>query len=202
MTKVGIAKKAALMPLEVRWHGRGGQGVVTASRLLAVAALEAGLFPQSLPDFGAERSGAPIACYTRIDTAPPVTRGPVSEPDAVVVLDPSLVGPIDVLEGARIGAPLVVNTIDTAESMKIRAGRDDIVCCAVDGTGIGQNRIGRPIPNVPLLGAFLRVVPLMEIEIVRKVLVTEMSQRFSSKIVEGNGMALMEGYELSRIAGE
>jgi pyruvate ferredoxin oxidoreductase gamma subunit len=170
--------------------------------LLAVAALEAGLFPQSLPDFGAERSGAPIACYTRIDTGPPVIRGPVSQPDAVVVLDPSLVGPIDVLEGAREGAPLIINTIDTAEAMKVRAGRDDIVCCAVDGSGIGARRIGRPIPNVPLLGAFVRVVPIMKIETVRKVLVSEMARRFSPEIVEGNEVALMEGYELSHVAGE
>lgn len=96
--------------IEIRWHGRAGQGAKTASALLAASALEHGKFVQSFPDYGPERSGAPMRAYTRIDDAPVRRRYGVTEPDAVVVLDESLLREIDVREGLREGGLVIVNT--------------------------------------------------------------------------------------------
>ncbi|MBI4304780.1 MAG: 2-oxoacid:acceptor oxidoreductase family protein, partial [Chloroflexi bacterium] len=98
------------LPAGIVWHGRGGQGVVTASRLLAAAALRIGLYPQSLPEFGAERSGAPLVAYTRIGEAPAILRGPISDPSIVAVVDESLFGNVNMLAGLQRGGGLIVNS--------------------------------------------------------------------------------------------
>ena len=190
------------LPAEVRWHGRGGQGVVTASRLLATAALEAGYYPQSLPDFGAERSGAPIAAYTRIGDRPPTMRGPVENPALVLVLDPSLIGSVDVLEGVSPGMAVVVNSIRSPEDERVRLGRGDIVICTVDGTTIAEELIGRPLPNVPMLGALLRVFPIVSMDTMVDAVRKQLGETFPERIVEGNVTALRRGYETARSAGQ
>ena len=189
------------LPVEVRWHGRGGQGVVTASRLLATAALDAGLYPQSLPDFGAERSGAPVASYTRIGEEPPRIRGPVTAPDAVIVLDPTLIGAVDVLEGVTPGASLIVNTSRAPDEVLDHLGSEGIVCCTADGDAISMRLLGRRLPNSPLLGAALRAFPVLDIEDIEKVLVREMTGKFPDAVVQGNASALKEGWNTAQVAG-
>jgi pyruvate ferredoxin oxidoreductase gamma subunit len=186
------------LPAEVRWHGRGGQGVVTASRLLATAALEGGYYPQSLPDFGAERSGAPIAAYTRIGDRPPTMRGPVDSPGLVLVLDPSLIGSVDVLGGMPVGSAVVVNSIRTPEDEQTRLVRDDVVICTVDATAIALEFIGRPLPNTPMLGALLQVFPIVSRDTMVEAVSKQLSELFPDRIVEGNVAALHRGYESAR----
>ena len=153
------------LPIEVRWHGRGGQGVVTASRILASAALKGGYYLQSLPDFGAERSGAPIAAYTRISETPPIDRGPVYEPDAVIVLDASLIGQVDVETGLTPAGTIIVNTDDpnapALRRLKLTVGQQ---LWTVDASQIAVSLIKRNVPNTPILGVFARSVPVLDID--------------------------------------
>ena len=190
-----------VLPVEVRWHGRGGQGVITASRLLVTAALRAGYYPQSLPDFGAERSGAPIAAYSRIDRQPPTMRGPVTAPVAVVVLDLTVTAAVNVLEGLQPGGAVVVNSTRTPEFIASMLGVRDAIVCAVDGSGIAARLIGRPLPNAPVLGALVRVLPIVDLPTMQATLREEMGRTFPPRVVEGNLAALIEGYETARTGG-
>ena len=187
------------LPFEVRWHGRGGQGAVLASRLLATGALANGYYPQSLPDFSAERAGAPVAAYTRLDRVPPTVRGPVTEPSAVVVIDPTLLDTVNVVEGLPPGGLLVVNTRNDPEAIAAAVGRKDIAICTADGSGIAMRTIRRPLPNVPMLGALLRAAPLIDTEIMTASLRKQMGEVFPERVVEANAAAFGEGYKLARL---
>jgi 2-oxoacid:acceptor oxidoreductase gamma subunit (pyruvate/2-ketoisovalerate family) len=184
------------LPIEVRWHGRGGQGVVTASRILASAALKGGYYLQSLPDFGAERSGAPIAAYTRISETPPIDRGPVYEPDAVIVLDPSLIGQVDVETGLVSDGTIIVNTADSSSAslQRLKLGPEQELW-TVDASQIALDLIKRNIPNTPILGAFARSVPVLDIDTMSHALEELMSETFPPPIVEANLQALKLGHD-------
>ncbi|MBI4219687.1 MAG: 2-oxoacid:acceptor oxidoreductase family protein [Chloroflexi bacterium] len=182
------------LPAGVIWHGRGGQGVVTASRLLATAALRAGMYPQSLPEFGAERSGAPLVAYTRIGEAPPILRGPIQDPSFVVVVDESLLGSVDVLAGLQSGGGLIVNTGRPPSEIARWADTPALSVCTVDANGISMALLGRRMPNVPLLGALLRVFPLMGLDRMATVVREELGRTFPSRVVEANLAALKRGF--------
>ena len=183
-----------LFPIRLRWHGRGGQGVVTASRIAAEAALQAGLYPQSLPDFGAERSGAPIAAHTRIDHEPPVDRGSITDPTTVIVLDASLLGQVNVAAGlAADGLVLVNSTVgaeDLAPPMQLRPDR----IVAVDASAIGYRLLGRNLPNVPMLGVLAAIVPFASLPIMEDAVRTVLSVTLRPKVVDSNILAINEGY--------
>lgn len=183
------------LPLEVRWHGRGGQGAVTASRLLASGALAAGFYLQSLPDFSAERAGAPVAAYTRIDREPPRMRGPVLEPGAVVVIDPTLLEVVNVAGGLLPGGSLVVNTRDKPETIAANVERNDVNVWTADGSGIAMATLGRPLPNVPMLGSLLKAIPLIDPETMIKALRHQLGELFPERIVEANVQAFNQGFE-------
>lgn len=184
------------LPLEIRWHGRGGQGVVTASRILATAALNGGYHLQSLPDFGAERSGAPISAYTRISESPPVDRGPITEPDAVILLDASLIGQVDFLSGLVSDGVVVVNVPDANASAleQLQLGSEQELW-TVDGSAIGMELLKRNLPNTPVLGAFARAVPVLELETIATALEQLLSETFKTPIVQSNLKALRRGYD-------
>lgn len=188
-------------PLEIRWHGRGGQGVVTASRILATAALNGGYYLQSLPDFGAERSGAPISAYTRISETPPVDRGPITNPDIVILLDASLIGQVDVLSGLVGDGVVVVNMADpgsdAVRELGAQAGQE---LWTVDASGISRELLGRNLPNTPMLGAFVRAAPVMDLEAISKALEELMSETFSRSIIDSNLIALKRGFDEARRA--
>lgn len=184
-----------VLPVEIRWHGRGGQGVVTASRIFATAALGAGYYPQSLPDFGAERSGAPVAAYTRIGTEPPAVRGPVTAPTAVVVLDLTLASAVDVLDGLQPGGLVIVNTPRDPVIARDMLGAGQAMVFTVDATGIAMRLTGRPLPNSPMLGALVRAMPVVDLPAMLSTLRAEMGRTLSEKVVEANAAALAEGYE-------
>ena len=180
--------------LEIRWHGRGGQGVVTASRILAESALAVGLYAQSLPDFGAERSGAPLAVYTRVGRHPFYERGHVINPDIVVVIDPTLLGKVNVLAGITEGGVLLVNTEMSPSELAKHLPGDYGVVCTLDASSIAMNTLQRKIPNIPMLGALVRVLPLVPLEEIERTIRRLFMQKFGERIVELNLKALEMGY--------
>jgi pyruvate ferredoxin oxidoreductase gamma subunit len=142
---------------QVRIHGRGGQGVVTAAELLSVAAFLEGLDAQAFPTFGSERTGAPVVAFCRMDDKPIRVREPITEPDAVIVQDPTLVHQVDLFAGLDERGYLIVNTgreladLGLGEYVRrFQPGR----CATVPATEIARERLGRPLPNAALLGAF------------------------------------------------
>ncbi len=142
---------------QVRIHGRGGQGVVTAAELLSVAAFDEGRHAQAFPTFGSERTGAPVVSFCRIDDRPIRSREPVAEPDAVIVQDPTLLHQVDLLSGLGPDAYLLVNTSRTFDELGLdglgrRLRRERLL--AVPATEIALEHLGRPLPNAALLGAF------------------------------------------------
>jgi len=187
------------LPIEVRWHGRGGQGVVTASRILASAALKGGYYLQSLPDFGAERSGAPIAAYTRIRETPVIDRGPVYAPDAVIVLDASLIGQVDVEIGLVDDGTIIVNTANpnspALKRLKLKPGQQ---LWTVDARKIAIELIKRNVPNTPILGVFARCVPVLDIDTMSHAIDELMSETFPPNIVEANLKALRLGHDQAK----
>ena len=142
---------------QVRFHGRGGQGVVTAADLLALAAFEDGLFAQAFPSFGSERTGAPVVSYCRLGHQVIRTRAPVVEPDALVVLDPTLVHQVELFSGLRSEGYVLVNTTRTLDELGLAAladGRPSDRLATVPATELARCKIGRPLANAAILGSF------------------------------------------------
>lgn len=137
------------VPLEIRWHGRGGYGAKTGALLLAEAVIEFGGFAQASPEFGPERRGAPVQAYTRISPQPVRRRGPVEKPDLLVLLDPRLAKSPGVLEGVGPRTHVVVNAPGPVEVPGVAPDR----VLYLDASGIARRTVGREIPNVPLLAA-------------------------------------------------
>jgi len=138
--------------IEVRWHGRGGQGAVTSVEMLALAAIEEGQYAQGFPSFGPERRGAPVAAFNRVDNKQIKVRSGVYDPDVVVVLDPSLVGLINVTEGLKQDGILIVNTGKSPEEIKEEVDFNGRVA-TVDASRIAWDELGVPITNTTMLGA-------------------------------------------------
>jgi len=176
---------------EVRWHGRGGQGVVTVSRLLAYAALMEGKHVQAFPEFGPERTGAPILGFTRISDEPIDIHSQVYTPSCVAVLDPTLLKNVDVTEGLPKNGKVVVNTQKKAAEVRSGLRRTDVVCYTIDATRIALDVLGRPIFNTAMLGALIKVEPLAKIDSVVKAL----KERFPGPLADKNEEAIRTAYE-------
>ncbi len=160
--------------IEIRFHGRGGQGAVTSAELLAKAAIAEGKYAQAFPAFGAERRGAPVLAFTRISDEPIKIRIGVYEPDIVVVLDPTLLASVPVLDGLKEDGVLVINTKVGPEEVKKRLNWTGKTV-AVNATEIAIQELGVPITNVVMLGALLKAYPgLADPEDVEK----EIAERF------------------------
>ena len=166
---------------EVRFHGRGGQGAWTASLLLAQAGLREQKFIQSFPAFGPERAGAPITAFTRISEGPIHLHSSVYEPDVVVVLDPTLLGPA-VVQGVKPDTKLVVNTSQTPDELKKGLGLDDIEAWVIDATSLALRVIGRPITNTAMLGSVVKATGMVQLDSLLEVV----KERFSGRIQETN----------------
>ncbi len=150
--------------LEIRFHGRGGQGAVTSAELLAVAVINEGRYAQSFPSFGPERRGAPVVAFSRVDDAPLRTRFAVNEPDVVIVLDQSLLRIANPRKGLKSGGVLVVNTAKSPEEIKKQFGYADIRVATVDATKIAVEELGRPITNTTMLGAAVKMTGVIKPE--------------------------------------
>lgn len=180
---------------EIRWHGRGGQGVVTASNLLASAALRGGLFFRSLPEFGAERSGAPILAYTRVGRSPIYEQGPVTAPDAVVVLDATLIGRVDFLNALKEDGTLIINSSMSPEELRKLLDWNRGCLCTLDATDISMRYLKRNIPNGAILGALARATGAVAKEHLASAIEADLSVRFRPEMVQANLRAFEAGYK-------
>jgi len=177
---------------EVRIHGRGGQGSVTAAELLAVAAFEDGKFSQAFPFFGVERRGAPVTAFARLSDKKIRLRSQIYEPDYVIVQDPTLISAVDVTAGLKPNGIVIVNSEKPADDIGIDKRMD---VRTIDATGIALAIIGRPIVNTTLLGAFAGATGEISIESIKR----SVLERFPGKIGETNVEAAMRAYETMQV---
>ena len=180
--------------IEIRWHGRAGQGVVTASELLAQTALGDGKYFQAFPEYGPERMGAPVRAYTRISDRPIYNYSGIEEPDVVVVLDASLLGTVDVASGLDGDGVLLVNTSMDPEQVRAKTGYKEGKVYTLDATRIALDTIGKNITNTPMLGALLRATGVVNQESVIDTFREKLGAKLKSKGVEANIQAFGRGY--------
>jgi len=183
--------------LQVRIHGRGGQGVVTAAEMLSVAAFDEGRHAQAFPSFGSERTGAPVVAFCRIDDKEIRLREPIIAPDALIIQDSTLLYQVDVFSGLKPEGYVLINTGRSFAEL----GLDDLLrgrpagrLCAVPATDIAMRHVGRPLPNVPLLGGFAAISGALRLESVVKAI----NGKFSGKVAAGNIAAASEAYRIAR----
>ena len=183
--------------LEIRWHGRGGQGAKTASLLLGEACLGEGRHIQAFSEYGPERMGAPVQSFNRVSDARIRLRCNVTAPQVVVVLDDSLIGPVDVTEGLPAGGKIIVNTAVSAAEMRRRVKLTDGVVFSVDASRIAKETIKRDIPNTPMLGALARVTGILKLESLLEDTRKRLEKKFASKpeVITGNLQAMERGYQ-------
>ena len=180
---------------EVRWHARGGQGAVTASRFLSASASRENKHFQGFPEFGTERMGAPIQAFTRLSSEQDLHPRAGHGPDAVVVLDPTLLEVVDVTAGLKPGGPLIINSDQTPAELQKQLKPGDYKLYTVDATKIATECVGRPITNTAMVGALVKVTGLVGFENVRAELMSMFGSRFKKAVVDGNVKALERAYE-------
>ncbi|HDS08583.1 MAG TPA: pyruvate synthase [Firmicutes bacterium] len=181
--------------IEVRWHGRGGQGAKTASQLLAEAAILDGKYIQAFPEFGPEREGAPIRAFTRISKDPIKLHTGVTNPGIVVVIDPTLLKSANVTDGMPDDGVLVVNTTETPAEIRKKINYKKGKVYTVDATSISLKVLGRDMPNTPMIGALLSAVELVSIENIKKKIEETFLKKLGSKVVDQNFQALESAYK-------
>lgn len=183
--------------VEIRWHGRGGQGAKTAALLFGEAALSLGKYIQAFPEYGPERMGAPVASFNRLSDKPITLHCGITNPSIVLVLDPTLMDSVDVTSGLPADGTLIVNTTlpprDIRKQLNLKGGK----VFTVDASGISKETIGREIPNTPMLGALIKVSGLLKYEEVRVDLESKLKKKFATKpeIVKGNLDAIGRAYQ-------
>jgi pyruvate ferredoxin oxidoreductase gamma subunit len=179
---------------QVRIHGRGGQGVVSAAELLAVAAFIEGRHAQAFPSFGSERTGAPVVAFCRMDDKEIRLREPVAQPDALIIQDATLLHQVDLFSGVPPSAYVLINSRRTFDELGIGefvARLDHKRLCTVPATDIAMNHVGRPVPNVPLLGGFAAISGLLRLESV----CAAIREKFPARIATANIAAATEAYD-------
>jgi pyruvate ferredoxin oxidoreductase gamma subunit len=179
---------------QVRIHGRGGQGVVTAAELLSVAAFQDGLHAQAFPSFGSERMGAPVVAYCRISEHPIRSREPVMAPDALIIQDSTLLNSVDVFSGAPAAAYILINTTKSFDELGLAeffANRQSDRSLIVPASEIALRHVGRPMPNAALLGGFAAATGLVTLKSVLEAI----SERFPERIAAANIAAAQEAHD-------
>lgn len=182
---------------EVRIHGRGGQGVVTAAEMLSVAAFLEGRHAQAFPSFGSERMGAPVVAYCRIADREIRLREPVLTPEALIVQDPTLLHQVDVFSGLVPDGYILINTTRSFDALGLGefvSGFRPERLCTVPATDLALQHVGRPVPNAALLGGFAAVTGRVSIESV----CAAIRERFAGKVAAGNVAAATEAWEFVR----
>ena len=180
--------------LQVRFHGRGGQGVVTAAEMLSIAAFEQGSYALAFPSFGSERTGAPVVAFCRIDDHEIRLREPILKPDVLIIQDPTLLHQVDVFQGLKHDGYVLINSTRSFDEL----GVGDIVrkfrherLTNVPATEIAMKHLGRPVANAVLLGGFAALSGLITLDAVSHAI----RDKFSGKIADGNVAAAAEAYE-------
>ena len=178
---------------QVRIHGRGGQGVVTAAELLAQAGFDEGKHAQAFPSFGSERTGAPVVAFCRISDTPIRSREPIAHPDGLIVQDATLLKQIDVFAGLSQGGFVLINSKEDLDSLGVTSEmRSENKVLIVPATEIAIQYVGRPVPNAVLLGAFSAFTSAVTIDSV----VDAIGHKFKSKVAEANATAARVAYEM------
>lgn len=178
--------------IEIRWHGRGGQGAKTASLLLADAAFNTGKYIQGFPEYGPERMGAPITAYNRISNNPITIHSNIYEPDYVVVVDDSLLESVDVTAGLKKEGAIVINTTKGADEIKPLLKGYEGEIYTIDARKISIEALGRYFPNTPMLAAIVKVSKVMTDEAFLNDMQGSFKHKFAKKpeVIEGNMKAL------------
>ncbi len=175
--------------IEIRIHGRGGQGSVTMAELLAEAAFYGGKEAQAFPNFGVERRGAPVTAYVRIDSKPIRLRSQIYSPDYAIIQDASLLSDGKILADLKRGASVIINTSKKASELSLP---QNLKIKTINASGLALEVIGKPIINTILLGAFAGFTGLIQLSGAEKAI----KERFSSEIAEKNIAALRRGFEI------
>ena len=178
--------------IEIRWHGRGGQGAKTASLLLADAAFNTGKYIQGFPEYGPERMGAPITAYNRISTKPITIHSNIYEPDYVVVVDDTLIESVDVTAGLKKTGAVVINTTKDGEYLKKHLKGYEGEIYKIDARKISMETLGKYFPNTPMLAAIVKVSKVMTDEEFLNDMQGSFKHKFAKKpeVIEGNMKAL------------
>jgi pyruvate ferredoxin oxidoreductase gamma subunit len=181
---------------QIRIHGRGGQGVVSAAEMLSIAAFDEGRYAQAFPSFGSERMGAPVTAFCRIDDREIRLREPISKPDALIIQDPTLLHQLDLFSGLSENGYILINSTRSLEEL----GMDEFTgrfprhhCCTVPASELALKHLGRPLPNAALLGAFAAVSKQFRLDSVLKAI----RDKFAGRVGEANAAAAQAAYDLA-----
>ena len=180
--------------LQIRFHGRGGQGVVTAAELLSIAAFAQGHHAQAFPSFGSERTGAPVVAFCRIDDREIRLREPILAPDVLIVQDPTLLHQVDVFQGLRDEGYVLINSKRSFDELGLaeitqRLRHERLL--TVPATEIALKHLGRPLPNAVLLGGFAALTGIVTLDAVAHAI----RDKFTGKVADGNVAAATEAYQ-------
>ena len=176
--------------VEIRWHGRGGQGAVTSAELVALAAISEGKYAQAFPSFGPERRGAPVLAFNRISPDQPIRlRAEIEDPDVVVVLDPNLLGAVDVTAGLKPHGVTIINSRKSPKELKAKVGIKGRIG-TVDATRIALENLRVPITNTTMVGALVRATGVVKLES----LIEPLRHRFGG-LAERNIQAMKAAYD-------
>jgi pyruvate ferredoxin oxidoreductase gamma subunit len=183
--------------IEIRWHGRGGQGAKTAALLFADSALSLGKNIQAFPEYGPERMGAPVQSFNRLSDKPITVHCGITSPSIVLVLDPTLMATVDVAQGLPDDGTLIVNTSKSPAEVRKEIGLKKAKVFTVDASAIAKEKIGRNIPNTPMLGALVKVSGLLKFDQMIGDTEIKLKKKFSHKpeIVQGNLDAIKAAHD-------
>ena len=178
--------------IEIRWHGRGGQGAKTASLLLADAAFNTGKYIQGFPEYGPERMGAPITAYNRISDEPITVHSNIYHPDYVVVVDDTLLDCVDVTAGLKESGAIIINSTKTSDEIMKKLKNYNGSVYKIDARGISIEALGKYFPNTPMLAAIVKVSGVMSDEDFLNDMVGSFKHKFAKKpeVIDGNMKAL------------
>lgn len=178
--------------IEIRWHGRGGQGAKTASLLLADAAFNTGKYIQGFPEYGPERMGAPLTAYNRISDTPITVHSNIYEPDYVVVVDDTLLESVDVTAGLKPTGAIIINTTKSPDSLKSTLKGYEGKIYTIDARKVSMATLGKYFPNTPMLASIVKVSQIMSDEAFLKDMEGSFKHKFAKKpeVIEGNMKAL------------
>ncbi|MEQ1517939.1 MAG: 2-oxoacid:acceptor oxidoreductase family protein [Usitatibacteraceae bacterium] len=184
---------------QVRIHGRGGQGVVSAAEMLSVAAFDEGRFAQAFPSFGSERMGAPVMAFCRIDDREIRLREPVMKPDALIIQDPTLLHPVELCSGLSETGYILINSTRSFDELGIAEFVSQFPAdhlCTVPASELAMKHVGRPLPNAALLGGFAAISGQISFDAVAKAIL----EKFPGKVGEANVTAAREAYDSVLVA--
>lgn len=178
--------------IELRWHGRGGQGAKTASLLLAESAFLSGKYVQGFPEYGPERMGAPITAYNRVSIDNILVHSNIYEPDYVIVIDETLLKVVNVTSGLKKDGAILINTHKDSEEIRPYLNGFEGKIYTIDARKISEDELGRNMPNTPMLGAIAKVTEFMDIDEFVKAVQVAFNHKFSTKknVIDGNMSAI------------